>query len=430
MTELQKRIYTDESLYKRYEEACGKEYYKEISEKTDIAENAVVLPLIKQLDKNGKGCFLGGIIDENGSFFAPSAHIHDVKTTVGSLKDGYDFDKNNVVVDDRTVIYGGLLYKQFGHFLAESTNRLWYAIKHRELSYPIVFVKEKSKTISPQIIEFFELAGIKKERLIFIKKPTRFQKIIVPCQSNIFSCYYSDMFLIPYQTAATSVVAKPYDRIYLSRRKFKGNFRLIGEEKLEKAFKANGFKVLYPERLRLSEQISYIKGAKEIASVMGTATHLSLFANEGTKNIVLERSEDIIYEQILINQAVGLDWFSLCANLNYLPAGHEFSPILLGFTNHVAEFFKDNGYSFDKSDVNRISNRAVRDFNRSFFARYSSNKYNGTLTGMDPVYIRRIKKCCKTAFLSLRERFFRKQTDGDFRIFTLFGFTFRKRRKR
>ncbi len=40
MTEPQKRIYTDESLYKRYEEACGKEYYKEISEKTDIAENA------------------------------------------------------------------------------------------------------------------------------------------------------------------------------------------------------------------------------------------------------------------------------------------------------------------------------------------------------------------------------------------------------
>ena len=322
------------------------------------------------------------------------------------------------------------MFDHFGHFLIESVSRLWYIVKNRESFYPIVFIKEKTKELSSQIIEFFKLLGVEKKRLVFIDKPTQFTKIIVPCQSGVFSGYYSDFFMLPYQAISAKIEAKNNNKIYLSRSKFKGTFSIIGEDKLEKSFKENGFKVVYPERLSLREQIAYIKGAKEIASVMGTATHLSLFAQKGTKNIVLERSEDIIYEQILINQAAKLDWYSLCANLNYLPVGHEFSPLLLGLTDCVAEFFKDRSFVFNEKDVNRVSNGAVKKFNRAFFARYSSNKYNGTLTGMDPVYARRIKTCCSTAFLSLRQKLFMKRSDGLFRIYTVFGFSFKVRRRK
>lgn len=162
---------------------------------------------------------------------------------------------------------------------------------------------------------------------------------------------------------------------------------------------------------------------------MGTATHLSLFANKNTKNIVLERSEVIVYEQILINQAVGLDWYSVSASQNYLPVGHEFSPLLIGITDHVAEFFKNNGFAFDQKDINKIPDKAIRQFNRSWFSRYSANKYNRQIVGLDPIYADRIKSCCQTAFLSFRQRLFMKRTDGIFRIYTIFGFSFKVRRK-
>ena len=428
MAEHQRRIYTDPEIYQRYERAFSRDYFKSIAEKTDKVENAVVLPLKKRLDKEGKGFFLGGITDEKGKFFEPSAHIHDFKTETGSLKKGYPFDPNTVFCDPGTVIYGGILFDHFGHFLTESVNRLWFVVKNRNLSYPIVFIKEKNREVSSQIIEFFKLIGVEKERLLFIDVPTKFSKIIVPCQSSVFANYYSELFLVPYQVAAAGIKAKSYERIYLSRRKFRTGITIIGEEKLEKAFKANGFKVIYPERLGLSEQIAYIKGAKEMASVMGTATHLSLFADKGTKNIVLERSENIVDEQILINQAAGLDGYSISVCQNFLPVGHEFSPLLLGITDHLGEFFNDRGFSFNQKDLNRVSDRAVQKFNHAFFARYSSNKYNGALTGIDPVYVRRIKKYCSTAFLTLRQRLFMKRSDGMFRIYTLFGFSFKVRR--
>ena len=154
------------------------------------------------------------------------------------------------------------------------------------------------------------------------------------------------------------------------------------------------------------------------------------FAKEGTKNIVLERTEHINKEQILINQARKLDWRSVSANMNYLPVGHEFSPILLGVTDSVAAFFKDGQMRFDSRDVNRISDGAVRHFCRAFFARYSSGKYNPQIEGLSAVYAKRTALFCKTAFLSLRQRLFMKRSDGLFRIYTIFGFSFKVRRRK
>lgn len=429
MTNARKRIYTYEELVERYETAFAKDYFKPISARADEIDNATVLPLKKCLNETGNSYFQGGVVDENGVFFEPSAHIHVLENEIGSLKSAYVFDEKNVLFCNETVIYGGVLFDHFGHFLVESVSRLWYAVKNRDLPFPIVFIKEMSRDLSPQITDFFKLLGIEKERLVFIDQSTRFSKVIVPCQSGVFSGYYSDFFMLPYQAVADAVEAKPYDKVYLSRRKFKSGITIVGEDKLEKAFKANGFKVVYPERLSLREQIAYVKGAKEVACVMGTAAHLCLFAAEKTKMIVLERTEHINTEQILIQQAAKSDWYSLCANLNYLPVGHEFSPLLLGLTDCVAEFFKDRAFIFNEKDVNRVSNGAVKKFNRAFFARYSSNKYNGTLTGMDPVYVRRIKTCCSTAFLSLRQKLFMKRSDGLFRLYTVFGFSFKIKRR-
>lgn len=424
-----RRIYVDESLKTEYAAATAVDYHRTAEPAVSFAEKAVVLPLKKW--KNGKGetVFAGGVIDESGCFFTPSAHIHLLDGDTGSLKSGYEFDGNAVVEDAREVIYGGILYDHFGHALVESLNRLWYILEHPEQTAPVVFLRETDKPLCPQVADMLSLLKLD-GRLIFVARPTRFAKVTVPEQSGVLTGYYTDKFLKPFNAISTTVTAKPFDKVYLSRRKFKGGIKIYGEDKLERVFKANGYHIVYPERISLKEQIAYVKGAKEIACVMGSAAHLTLFAAPKTKLIVLERTEHINKEQILINQAMDLDWYSVDANLNYLPVGHEFSPMLLGITDSAAKFFRDHGMRFDEREINRVSDRAVRRFCRAFFARYSSNKYNAQINGLAPVCAKRIGVCCKTAFLSLRERLFRKQTDGEFRVFAVFGFTFRKRRKR
>lgn len=423
-----KRIYVNPLLKEEYLSKYRKEYFQEQGSSVSEVENAVVLPLKKNFNEKGNSFFQGGVVDAEGNFFDACAHIHSLENEIGSLKTSYDFKEKDVISDDGTVIYGGILFDHLGHFLTESTTRLWYAIEHAEQKYPIVFLKEMTRPFGPQILQFFDLLGLS-GRVLCLDRPTRFKKVIVPSVSSIFAASYNDKFMSPFRTAAAAVKAETYEKIYLSRRKFKTGIKIFGEDKLEKAFKTNGYKIIYPEKLTLKKQIAYIKGAKEIASVMGTATHLSLFANKNTKNIVLERSEVIVYEQILINQAVGLDWYSVSASQNYLPVGHEFSPLLIGITDHVAEFFKNNGFAFDQKDINKIPDKAIRQFNRSWFSRYSANKYNRQIVGLDPIYADRIKSCCQTAFLSFRQRLFMKRTDGIFRIYTIFGFSFKVRRK-
>lgn len=424
-----RRIYVDESLETEYAAAAAVDYRRAADPVVSFAENAVVLPLKKWKNGKSENVFAGGVIDEGGCFFTPSTHIHLLDGDTGSLKSGYEFDGSAVAEDAREVIYGGILYDHFGHALVESLNRLWYVLEHPEQTAPVVFLRETDKPLCPQVADMLSLLKLD-GRLIFIARPTRFAKVTVPEQSGVLTGYYTDKFLKPFDAISTTVTAKPFDKVYLSRRKFKSGIKIYGEDKLERVFKANGYHIVYPERISLKGQIAYVKGAKEIACVMGSAAHLTLFAAPKTKLIVLERTEHINREQILINQAMDLDWYSVDANLNYLPVGHEFSPMLLGITDSAAEFFRDHGMHFDEREINRVSDRAVRRFCRAFFARYSSNKYNAQISGLAPVCAKRIGVCCKTAFLSLRERLFRKQTDGEFRVFTVFGFTFRKKRKR
>ncbi len=420
-----KRIYTEGTQETRYQKAAAHNFYLSQNPQSHIVQNATVLPLKLAIDSSGKTTFLGGIIDNNDCFFEPSAHIHELDTATGSLKSGYKFNPQDVKHQSETVIYGGLLYEHFGHFLVESVSRLWYVLEHPEHNYPLVFVTEKSGTPCQQILDFFALIGINRKRLLFIQEPTCFDKIIVPEQSAVLSGYYTSPFILPYEKAAAAVTPQKFAKVYLSRRKFHGAVQLLGEEKLEKIFRANGYKVIYPERLSLKEQIAYIRGAKAVASVMGSASHLMLFAHPQTQSIVLERTEHINLEQILINQAKDLDWYSVCANMNYLPVGHEFSPLLMGLTESAAAFFADHGYKFAPQQVGKISNNDIRKFNRIWFARYSSPKHYPQLEGIDDIYASRIRKYCTTAFLSLRQHIFLKRTEGAYRVYSILGLKFK-----
>ena len=426
----EKRVYADPSLEAEQLSAHGFKYFQDRVLTVDTVEDYIVLPLRQErVDARGAK-FSGGIIDEKMKFYAPSAHVHDLNGELGSLKEGYAVELATVVRDDRTVIWGGVLFDHFGHFLCESLNRLWYAAQYPEKKYPVVFICEKARKISSSVRSLLELLGISDDRLILIDRPTRFARIIVPEQSSVLTGFYTKEFVLPFQKMATEIEAEPFKKVYFSRRKFKGGIKIFGEDKLERVFKANGYKVVYPERLSLKEQIAYVKGAKEMACVMGSAAHLSLFAAPKTKLIVLERTEHINKEQILINQAMELDWYSVGANMNYLPVGHEFSPILMGITDQAAAFFTDHGFKFNPKDVNRISDRYVRRFNQSWLSRYSSYKHNSQLEQIPPVYVHRLRLYCQTAFLSLRQRLFMKRTEGDRRVWSILGFSFKTKRHR
>lgn len=421
------RLYVDRELMGKYLSACSTEYRRPDKPGVTEVENHIILPAKKVTDGDGVRRHIGGIVDNNFKFYEPSGHQHHLGTDkTGSMIEGYAVEEKDIVSSDKTVLYGGLLLNHLGHFLVECSTRLWHWVEIGDSDLEVVFIVEKEEQPSARVKEFLDLMGIRK--VSFVKTPTRFKKIIVPEDSSVMDGFFTEEFMVPFRTAALNVEAASFDRVYLSRGKFKSSVHIYGEKDLEKVFRDNGYKVVYPETLPLKEQIALIKGAKDIACVMGTAAHLFVFAAPGTRSATLERTDEVIEEQILINQAARLDWRIVCAHMNFLPVRHSAGPIILGINTHAARYFEDNGFRFDRSKVNRPKEECVRKVCFEWFGKYSSPSMNLWLEGIDPLFAKRVAAYCSKAFLSLRQRLFLVRTDGNTRIYRIFGMEFRKKR--
>lgn len=367
----------------------------------EIIENGYVLPLKKELNQDGIGYFSGGVTNSEGLFLKASSYIRE--SLIGSLIDGYDFDKKIAKFIDNEVMFAGMISKHFGHFLMESTNRLWYWIENKQLNLDLVFLKQKRQNILPQFWEFIDLMGIPRNKIHIVEQITCFKKIHIPSVSNNLTNWYSDKILLPFQYVARKVKGGGTDKIYLSRTKFRAKTSCFGEDNIEHVFRQNGYKIIYPELLSLREQISYIKDAKEIAGVIGTAMHMELFALNPIKSIVLYRSDDPVSVQDLIHHALKADWYNISVNMNPFPISHGVGPILLGITEKFASFCDDFNFVYDKKKINYISNSNCRKFMKRYMEYYVQDSYNRILSIKNPYLAKRIKPFEK-AYIPFKKR--------------------------
>lgn len=325
------RIFVDEGSLNAFRTVCEKKYVQD--KPLGVAEVPNGCILLRQ-----KGGFKGiGVLDD-----------HNVP--VDFSKRDYPEDEFVVPDDpdirDETVIYGGYLFEHWGHFLVESTCRLWYVLQNERDKTPVVFAV--SRKPSKVFTDFFELLGVS-DRIVFIDRPTRFAKVLVPEPSFVFCRQdgISPLFLMPFDRIIERVEAGGYDKVYLSKSKWTGlDFQCFGEEKLERAFRANGYRVVYPERMTLKEQVAVLKGASEIASPAGTLAHNILFASScRTRLIVLNRTSSALPVQACLNEL---------KNIKCCYVDAFYSPVAVSFIDgpffwHINEFVKQ---AF--SDLNMI----------------------------------------------------------------------------
>ncbi|MCP1772819.1 hypothetical protein J2T38_001655 [Neisseria perflava] len=182
--------------------------------------------------------------------------------------------------------------------------------------------------------------GIPRENIIFLDKPTRFKKVYIPDQSLCYLNYYHQEYALPYQTITTQIPAAGHKKIYLSRTQFRKK-DCIGEEYFEQFYRNQGYHIVYPEQLDITEQIALISGADEIVSTIGTISHLALFAHEGAKIVTLLRARNYFnIPQAIINQAKGLDYTFVDATCNFLPHRYSANCYYIGPTPMWQRFVK------------------------------------------------------------------------------------------
>ncbi len=250
-------------------------------------DNGVVLPRVEQGEQPRWG--LGGVCDAKNAFVELSFYDGGWATHGGR----YDWQEEEYC--DCEVLYFGYFFPHWGHFLVDQIGRLWYYL-HAECPEKLKIAYLGDEEPSGNYLQFFELLGIGRERLLHITKPTRFRRVYVPeysCKSCVW--YTHEYRSIFNAVAKTALKQSPFEvppKVYFSRRSFgKAMDSEFGEEYLLQWLTANGYTAISPEKLSLADQISVWNRAQEIACLDGSIPlNLNFSGNPHLRLLVMHKT--------------------------------------------------------------------------------------------------------------------------------------------
>ncbi|MDF1854370.1 glycosyltransferase family 61 protein [Pseudooceanicola sp.] len=176
-------------------------------------------------------------------------------------------------------IWGGVLWQHFGHFLAESTTRLW-ALDQIDDADGILFIPKR-----PAVGE--HLAGFQQGfvdqmgcdlPIQVVTQPVRVEHLLVPGQG--FGLGEIIRGTDAYRDAvharfATNIAAEGGEKLYISRSELGvGRGGLIGETRLETYLAAEGYEIFHPQKHSLDVQVARYKAATHVIGAEGSALHM------------------------------------------------------------------------------------------------------------------------------------------------------------
>jgi len=176
-------------------------------------------------------------------------------------------------------LWGGVLWAHFGHFLAESTTRLWALDRLKDLD-GILFIP-KRPAVGDQVLGYQELFIRHMGTDLPVRvatAPLRVGHLSVPGQgfglgeivrgTDSYRAAVHDRF-------AKDIAPDGGEKLYISRSGLgvnKGG--LIGEERLEAYLADEGYEIFQPEKHDFETQIARYKAARRVIAAEGSALHL------------------------------------------------------------------------------------------------------------------------------------------------------------
>ena len=235
---------------------------------------------------------------------------------------------------DGNVLYAGYFRLSWGHFLMNSTARLWPLFTSGDRYDKIVFFCESNETpeLKGNFLEFFRLLGIENKCVFLSPSIYEFEKITMGEIALEIGRYYSSEFMLPFEAIKSKVLETAVKKteivkgIILSRSNWNDNQSVqLNVKNIENTFIANGYKSVSPETTSLSDLITLMDSADCIVSFSGSTAHNILFARN-KKLIVLERCAANNIYQIGIEKITGGE---------YVPIDCFYQPLLVSSTDNL-----------------------------------------------------------------------------------------------
>lgn len=294
-----------------------------------------------------------GIYDKNGKLVTESLQFRHKTPQYLPPPRAVKKHLSDAPYSDISVMFMGNVYPHFGHFIIEHLNRAWGTINQKCDKY--VFINQQNLPVPEYLYVFMEMLGIARQDVLILNHSMRFARVYIPAQTMSIDTFYSEKFVLPFQRMAENVNPKPdNEKIYMSRAKLPIGNKTYGEEKIQEIFRRNGFKIIYPETMPLSEQVYQVRNARVLAGCAGTALHLALFMRPGGTVIQLKRNsvaQDPGVLQYLIDKMAELKTVVISASIESTKSKHgQTGRQIIGMTSYLEQFLNDNKYKLMPCD--------------------------------------------------------------------------------
>lgn len=182
-------------------------------------------------------------------------------------------------------LYLGAFMNHYGHFITESLSRYWKqdagAFDHF-VAYP--FMHNNGNILVRDFHRYLAgLLDVPVDRMTILRGQTVFDEIVVPEQLWTYNVHVNARMREVYGRISGRHTGKGSSgRIFLSRT---DSLRLGNVPAVEEVFASFGFRILYPERIGIVDQLSLYTNCEILAGLSGSAMHNCLFARPGLMTI-------------------------------------------------------------------------------------------------------------------------------------------------
>jgi hypothetical protein len=182
-------------------------------------------------------------------------------------------------------LYLGTFMNHYGPFITESLSRYWKqdlgAFDHF-VAYP--FIHNNGNALVQDFHRYLAgLLDVPIDRMTILRAQTVFDEIVVPEQLWACNTHVNAHMREVYGRISAHHAGKGSSgRIFLSRT---DSFRLGNVPAVEEVFASFGFRIIYPERIEIADQLSLYANCEILAGLSGSAMRNCLFARPGLMTV-------------------------------------------------------------------------------------------------------------------------------------------------
>lgn len=273
----------------------------------------------------------GGLYDCKGQAI-PSAinHRGNISYLSGPIDNKIDINKLHLDNNVKSHFFIGDISPHFGHFLLESTSRLWPLLNKGEnltdLKYLYCSSNPNHGFFRKSFIkDIFGCFSLQAQEFVAYREPCRIKNVFIAPPAFEIRHHSNVIFRQLMRHIGTSLAGN-LDSInnanttplYLSKSKLtKGVSGITNEIEIEMLLKQEGVDILHPETLSLENQIKELTNRKYLIGFVGSALHTLLFCpgDKVISGIVL--GEKLNANYVMIDQlARNKGHYELAGNVN------------------------------------------------------------------------------------------------------------------